>query len=76
MFLHSAAHFARGIFGKAGDAYVARRRVGHKCLVNAVFYVEDVDSDTIVAEAIKAMLKTLDPHSAYSTPAETATGRP
>ncbi|MBD5233146.1 MAG: S41 family peptidase [Bacteroidales bacterium] len=35
------------------------------------FYVEDVDGDTIVTEAIKAMLKTLDPHSAYTTPDET-----
>ncbi len=35
------------------------------------FYVEDVNSDTIVSEAIIAMLKTLDPHSAYSTPQET-----
>ena len=32
------------------------------------YYVEDVNSDTIVTEAIKAMLKTLDPHSAYTTP--------
>ena len=35
------------------------------------YYVEDVNSDTIVTEAIKAMLKTLDPHSAYTTPSET-----
>lgn len=35
------------------------------------FYVETVDKDTIVDEAIRAMLKTLDPHSAYSTPEET-----
>lgn len=35
------------------------------------FYVEDVDADTVVSEAIIAMLKTLDPHSAYSTPQET-----
>lgn len=35
------------------------------------FYVEDVDADTIVTEAIKAMLKTLDPHSVYTTPKET-----
>lgn len=35
------------------------------------FYVEDVNSDTIVSEAIIAMLKTLDPHSAYSSPQET-----
>lgn len=35
------------------------------------FYVEDVNADTVVTEAIKAMLKTLDPHSAYTTPEET-----
>lgn len=35
------------------------------------YYVEDVNSDTLVTEAIKAMLKALDPHSAYSTPDET-----
>lgn len=35
------------------------------------FYVEEVNTDTMVQEAIIAMLKTLDPHSAYSTPAET-----
>ena len=35
------------------------------------YYVEDVNSDTVVQEAIIAMLKTLDPHSAYSTPTET-----
>lgn len=35
------------------------------------FYVEDVDADTLTTEAIKAMLKTLDPHSAYTTPQET-----
>lgn len=35
------------------------------------FYVEDLDNDTIVDEAIRAMLKTLDPHSSYTTPSET-----
>jgi len=35
------------------------------------YYVEEVDADTLVQEAIIAMLKTLDPHSAYTTPAET-----
>ncbi|MCM1503629.1 MAG: S41 family peptidase [Muribaculum sp.] len=35
------------------------------------YYVEEVDRDTIVDEAIKAMLQTLDPHSIYSTPEET-----
>jgi carboxyl-terminal processing protease len=35
------------------------------------YYVDHVDADSLVAEAISAMLKTLDPHSAYSTPKET-----
>ena len=35
------------------------------------YYVEEVNTDTMVQEAIIAMLKTLDPHSAYSTPSET-----
>jgi carboxyl-terminal processing protease len=35
------------------------------------YYVDEVNSDSLVAEAIIAMLKTLDPHSAYSTPQET-----
>ena len=35
------------------------------------YYVEEVNTDTMVQEAIIAMLKTLDPHSAYSTPVET-----
>lgn len=35
------------------------------------FYVEPVNGDTIAEEAIKAMLKTLDPHSVYSNADET-----
>jgi carboxyl-terminal processing protease len=35
------------------------------------YYVDDVNSDSIVNEAIIAMLKTLDPHSSYSDPQET-----
>ena len=35
------------------------------------WYVEEVNKDSLVQEAIVAMLKTLDPHSAYSTPTET-----
>lgn len=44
-------------------------RVAHALIEN--YYVEDVNSDTLVTEAIKAMLKTLDPHSAYTSPQET-----
>lgn len=35
------------------------------------FYVDSVNADKIVTEAIVAMLKTLDPHSSYSDPEET-----
>lgn len=35
------------------------------------FYVDSVAADKLVEQAIIAMLKTLDPHSAYSTPDET-----
>ncbi|MBD5224626.1 MAG: S41 family peptidase [Bacteroidales bacterium] len=35
------------------------------------YYVDSVDANKIVTEAIVAMLKTLDPHSSYSDPEET-----
>lgn len=35
------------------------------------YYVDDVDAQKVVQEAIVAMLKTLDPHSSYSDPEET-----
>lgn len=35
------------------------------------FYIDSVNSDKMVQEAIVAMLKTLDPHSTYSDPEET-----
>ncbi len=35
------------------------------------FYVDSVDEEKIVESAIKSMLETLDPHSAYSNAEET-----
>lgn len=35
------------------------------------YYVEEVDADTLVTEAIIAMLRTLDPHSVYTDAEET-----
>ena len=35
------------------------------------FYVDDADNDKVAEEGIKAMLKTLDPHSTYTDPKET-----
>lgn len=47
------------------------QKVGIAAQLIEGYYVEDVNSDSLVEEAIVAMLKTLDPHSAYSTPTET-----
>lgn len=41
-----------------------------EALING-YYVDSVNEDSLVTEAIVAMLKTLDPHSSYSTPEET-----
>lgn len=57
-------------YAQSGE-FDARQKLATAQAVIEHFYVEDVDNDTIVTEAIRAMLKTLDPHSAYSTPAET-----
>lgn len=35
------------------------------------YYVDSIDNDKVVEEAIVAMLKTLDPHSLYTNPEET-----
>lgn len=37
----------------------------------ADYYVDEVDENKIVEEAIKSMLETLDPHSSYTNPEET-----
>lgn len=41
------------------------RKLQYAEAIIANYYVEPVDRDTIVDEAIRAMLLTLDPHSAY-----------
>lgn len=49
----------------------AAQKLGSAAMLIENFYVEEVNTDTLVQEAIVAMLKTLDPHSVYSTPTET-----
>lgn len=51
--------------------FTSDRKLRYAAGIIQNFYVDQVDNDTIVDEAIRAMLKTLDPHSAYSTPEET-----
>lgn len=47
----------------------AKLRYADRIIEN--YYVDSVNSDTLAEEAIKAMLRTLDPHSSYSDPEET-----
>lgn len=65
---------AAGVVGatvSARDELTPDQKLRMAAAIIQAYYVEDVNADTIVDEAIVAMLKTLDPHSAYSTPAET-----
>ncbi len=65
---------ATGVFSaradKAADEAVQKLRLAAH-VINS-YYVDNVDNpDSLVSEAIIAMLKTLDPHSSYSGPEET-----
>ncbi|MCC8113476.1 MAG: S41 family peptidase [Bacteroidales bacterium] len=53
------------------DEISPARKLGVAEAIIENYYVEDVNADSVVTEGIIAMLKTLDPHSSYSTPAET-----
>ena len=47
------------------------RKLRYAAAIIDTYYVDSVDTDHMVEEAIKAMLKTLDPHSQYTPPKET-----
>lgn len=49
------------------------RKVAYAAQIVENFYVDEIDTTRVVEEAIKGMLKTLDPHSVYSNAEETAT---
>lgn len=53
------------------DFYTNAQKLATAQKIIESFYVEDINSDSITQEAIKAMLNTLDPHSSYATPDET-----
>lgn len=63
------------------SAFAARNTAGQKMLPNqklriteaavAQYYVDTVNEDKLVETAIRSMLESLDPHSAYSNPEET-----
>lgn len=56
---------------KRTEAMTPEQKLRIASMIIDNYYVEEVNSDSIVDEAIIAMLKTLDPHSSYTTPAET-----
>lgn len=47
------------------------RKVAYATQIVENFYVDEIDTTRVVEEAIKGMLKTLDPHSVYSNAEET-----
>lgn len=46
-------------------------KIGYTTRIIESFYLDSIDDNKLEEEAIIAMLKTLDPHSAYSNPEET-----
>lgn len=48
-----------------------RKKIAQAEAYVAAYYVDTVNEDKLVEDAIKGMLKELDPHSAYSSPEET-----
>lgn len=61
---------AAGTFGQVTELTPSQKLRAAEGLIES-FYVEEVDGQELAAEAIRAMLKTLDPHSSYTTPDET-----
>lgn len=49
----------------------AMRKLMMAAVMTNNYYVEDVDCNKLVEDAIKGMIEKLDPHSAYTTPKET-----
>ncbi|MDE6484651.1 MAG: S41 family peptidase [Duncaniella sp.] len=70
LFLTAAALSTRGNDNTASQ-FPAERKLRLAEAVIENYYVDSVDADKMVEQAIIAMLKTLDPHSAYSTADET-----
>lgn len=63
---------AFAVRGKNGDYELTpEQKMTYAERIIETYYLEDVDGNKLADEAIRAMLKTLDPHSAYSDPQET-----
>lgn len=66
LFLHAQMRFNFGQDSPLRKLQIAEMAIGN-------LYVDSVDEQHLVEEAIRGMLKSLDPHSAYSTAKETKT---
>jgi len=55
---------------QAVDYMVAARKLQTALFACNMLYVDSIDNDKMVSEAMKAMIKQLDPHSAYMTKEE------
>lgn len=69
--LLAMASFAVKASPQAPQVFTPDQKLRYAEAIIENFYVDSVNADTLVVEAIQAMLKTLDPHSAYSSKKET-----
>lgn len=60
-----------GSFAVAKSQYDANSKLRMAEMAISQFYVDTINEDKLVEDAIRGMLENLDPHSSYSTPEET-----
>ena len=58
-------------FAQRGNEMLRLRKLNMACSAIEALYVDTVNADKLVEDAIRGMLEKLDPHSAYSDPKET-----
>ena len=66
-----AAALLIGGIAAAKSQYDANAKLRMAEMAISQFYVDTINEDKLVEEAIRGMLESLDPHSSYSTPEET-----
>lgn len=68
----ASADIANGPMADNESAMSPERKVAFAARIIDNFYIDEVDGEKLSKEAIVAMLNTLDPHSSYTDPKETA----
>ncbi len=69
--LTAIALTALSLTGMSQIHFTPDRKLNYAERIIESYYVDEIDTAKVVTEAIVAMLKTLDPHSTYSSPEET-----